>query len=258
MPWKEENGKITVEDGHPVWIYDDGKESPFDAGSALNKIRDITAESMSRKATVRDLTDKLAPFSEIEDAEKFMTDAKTAIETVNNFKDKDFIEAAEVEQLKRGVADAFTKQIAEMKKSYETSVNEKSASLKASEESIKNLLVRGAFDQAEFIRENTVLSASIAFDTFGKMFQIEEIDGKPTAVGTRHNGEKIFSLKNAGSYATPDEAIEILVKEHPDKDVIMKGTPGGGGMGSGKFVKGVDTSNMTPRERLDAHRGIEV
>ncbi|MCK5346085.1 MAG: hypothetical protein KAR20_21895, partial [Candidatus Heimdallarchaeota archaeon] len=229
MAWKMENDQIVVKDGHPVWAYEDGKESPFDAGSALARVRDLTTESVGRKTKIRELTEKFAPFEDIEDPAKFVTDAKAALETVANLKDKEFVDAGEVERIKRGVSDSYDTKIENMQKTHDLAITEKDALITSSTKSIKNLLVRGAFDRSEFIRDATVLSPSIAFATFGEMFSIEDVEGVPTAIGVRSSGEKIYSLKNAGSFANPDEVIEILVTEYTDKDVILKGTPGGGG-----------------------------
>jgi len=51
--------------------------------------------------------------------------------------------------------------------------------------------------------------------------------------------------------------LEILINEHPDKDIILKGTPGGGGtLPGGHQKRNVDVLKMSPRQRLDASRGL--
>jgi len=257
MPWKMNGDHAEVQDGHPVWVYDDGKEAPFDAGSALSKIRDLTSESIGRKNKLKDMEQRFAPVAEIEDLATYITNANKALETVANFKDKDFIEAGEVERLKHGVAESFETKISELTKSYDKKIKAMEEAESLNKQNIQKLLVRGAFDRSEFIRENTILSPRIVYSTFAKNFQIEDVDGTPTAIGTRENGEKIFSLKKPGSYADTEEALEILINEHPDKDIILKGTPGGGGtLPGGHQKRNVDVLKMSPRQRLDASRGL--
>lgn len=44
MKLKIENGNAVLQDGLPVYIHDDGKEIPFDAGGSVNKINNLMAE----------------------------------------------------------------------------------------------------------------------------------------------------------------------------------------------------------------------
>lgn len=230
MPWKMNGDQIVVQDGNPVWVYDDGKESPFDAGKALTNLHSVTQESMKRKDKIRDLEAKLEPYSDIDDPSEFISSAKKALDTVKNLKDKEIVDAGEIDKLKSSVAQEFKSKISEIEKAHAKKVESLEEQLSGKDSSIRNLLVKGAFTQSEFIREKTVLPPDFAFDSFGKNFQVEENDqGDLKAVAVRSNGEKIFSLKNAGSYADPEEAIEILITEHPDKDRLLRGgTPGSG------------------------------
>ncbi|MCG8643419.1 MAG: hypothetical protein MI862_27070, partial [Desulfobacterales bacterium] len=75
MPWKLDGENIVVEDGHPVWVYSDGKESPFNAESALGKIKDLTTESVGRKEKIRAMETDLKILEGIEDPAKFIDSA---------------------------------------------------------------------------------------------------------------------------------------------------------------------------------------
>ena len=41
----DENGHVAVSDGKPVYVHDDGKEIPFDAPAAMQKISGLNAEA---------------------------------------------------------------------------------------------------------------------------------------------------------------------------------------------------------------------
>ncbi len=41
----DENGHVVVSDGKPVYVHDDGKEIPFDAPAAMQKISGLNAEA---------------------------------------------------------------------------------------------------------------------------------------------------------------------------------------------------------------------
>lgn len=229
MPWKMNGENIVVQDGHPVWVYDDGKESPFNAESALKKISDVTAESVGRKDKIREYETKLEALKGIDDPVAFVKKATAAIETMKNLDDKKLIDAKEVETLKASVAATFNEKISGMEKAFATKEQEYQDQLGKSQSIISDLLIRGQINQASFISERTVLTPTIAFDVFKENFKIEEVDGEPRAVAVRKDGKKIMSLKDPGSFASVNEALETLVNEHPDKDRLLKGIDGGGG-----------------------------
>ena len=259
MAWKFEGDNIAVKDGHPVWVYDDGKEAGFNAESALKSIKDVTAESISRKEKLREYESKFAPFMEIENGSEFVTKAKEAMETVKNFDDKKLIDAKEVETLKQSVAATYKEKISGMETAFATKEKEYLSAIESKDSNISNLLIKGAIGRAKFIEDKTVLTPSIAYDVFKANFKIEENEGEARAVATRKDGTKIMSLKDPGSYAGIDEALETLVNEHPDKNRLLRGIDGGGGTppGSQRNNGNVDLSKMSPRERLDYSRGVK-
>lgn len=229
MPWKMDGENIVVQDGHPVWVYDDGKESPFNAESALKKISDVTAESVGRKEKIREYETKLDALKGIDDPAKFVEKANQALETVKNLDDKKLIDAKEVETLKASVAATFNEKISGMETAFAAKEQEYQEQVSKSQSTISDLLIRGQISQASFISDRTVLPPAVAFDVFKGNFKIEEVDGEHRAVAVRKDGTKIMSLKDPGSFASVNEALETLVSEHPDKDRLLKGAGGGGG-----------------------------
>jgi hypothetical protein len=193
----------------------------------------------------------------IEDINKFITDANTAIKTVKDYEDKQLIDAGEAEKVKKGVEDAYLKKLEEQKQSYETAIAEKDTEITKVNSSMRELVIKGAFERSDFVREKTVLDPEIAYNTFGRCFDFEENrDGSLIPFATHYiSGEKLFSLKNPGTYARGDEAIELLVSSYPGKESIMVGSEaGGGGAPKGKSSDGKISSEelakMSPTERM--------
>ena len=132
------------------------------------------------------------------------------------------------------------------------------------DEIIRNSLIRGAFDRSDFIRTRTVLTPDIAYDSFGKFFQIEEEeDGDQVRVfALNRKGDKIFSKSNPGEYASTEEAIGLIIQEYPQKDLILRTHGGGSSAGGNVKVTAAKRSEldalkaMNPSERLNKLRQI--
>ena len=226
MPWKMDGETIVVQDGHPVWVYEDGKESPFNAESALKTIKDTTAESMSRKEKIKGLEAQLAPFQDLDPKA-----AKEALETVKNLEDKQLIDAGEVDKVKKNLAESYEANLSNTKKSYEDRLAEREARIQLLETNTDELLLLGAFERSEFLREKTYLTPDIAYATFKKNLRVEyDNNQKPYVVGYVDD-EKLFSRREPGKLASPEESIQMIIDAYPQKERIMRGsgTAGSGG-----------------------------
>jgi len=250
----DENGNVVVRDGKPVFVHEDGQEVPFDAPAAMAKISALNGEAKSHRLKSEELAARLKPFEGIEDLTEWRSRADKAMEMVENLKDKDLVEAGKVEEIKRGVEESWKAKLGETVKGFEKKLKEKDADLGAKDDHIRSLLVGNSFATSEFVREKTVLPPDIALATFGKHFEVREVGGELLAIGRTPNGEDIFSLKNPGELADPEEAIEILITRHySQKDRIMKaGHSGSGAKGNQSSGDNRDLSGLPPIERLKA------
>lgn len=235
--WKtDESGAIAVQDGNPVWIYESGqekdKEAPVDFGKTLATIQNLTRESIGRKERIAELkavTSKLEDAG-IEDLDAFIADAKTALDTVKNLTDQQQAQAGEMERVKQGIADSYNRQFEALKEAAKKSESEWQAKLDAKQRAIDDLIIRGAFERSDFIRDKTVMLPEMAFSHFGGQFRVEEKDGRLVGYAVDRNGDRIMSLKNPGSYADPAEAIEIIINEHPQKERLLRMEANGSGL----------------------------
>lgn len=253
MPWKFDGESIVVQDGNPVWINDAGAAAPFNAEKTLKNLNSVTVESLSRKEKIREYETKLKPFEGIEDPETFLSEAQEAIEMKKNLKDKDILDAGQVQAIKEGVAESYKSTIDSMKESHSTEIDKLQSSLDQKNQAVRNLLIKGAFTASKFIKEKTALAPSIAFSEFGRFFDVEDNNGELVAVATR-GGKKIFSNINHGDTASTEEAIEILVNEHPDRDSILRANPSGSGSQPNHSSSITDMLKLSPAERLNAAR----
>jgi hypothetical protein len=256
--WKMDGDSITVDNGNPVWIYDDGRESGFNAESALKSISDVTAESMARKEKIRGFEAQLEVFKDIENPGEYLAQAKAAMETLSSLDQKKLMDAGEVDVLKKSIEATYKEKINGMETAFGAKEKEYKETLNSQNNSISNMLIEGEIGRSGFISDKTVLTPSIAFSAFKNNFKVKEIEGRPFAIASRQDGTAIMSLKDPGKYASVNEALETLVNEHPDKSSLLKGISGGGGTppGGPGGITHTDYQNMSPIERLNASRGV--
>ncbi|NJB67504.1 hypothetical protein GGQ74_001144 [Desulfobaculum xiamenense] len=235
MPWKMDGDRIATQDGKPIWVYGDGKESPFDADAALSKIESLNSESATRKRELRKSQETLALLDGIDDIAGFVPAARKAMETVKNLDAKKLIDAGEAEKVK-----------AEVARSMQAKIDELAGQLKQKETALVSEMIGGSFARSKFIAERLAIPHDLVEARFGKSFKID--GGRVVAVDA--SGNTLYSREKPGEPAGFDEALEMLVDSYPYKDTILKGS---GGAGSGARPSGGAHSGGTiNRHDMDA------
>jgi hypothetical protein len=253
MPWKtNESGHIEMKEGNPVFVHPDGREEPFNGDSVLIRIGELKEEAKGYRQKHSELKKRVQPIldnSEIQDVGEFLTKAKEAMELVKSYKEKGNPSAEEIEKVKEGVAELFEGRLKGKDKAHQAEVDKFKQDAAKNKETLHRMLVKGEFIRSEFLRDRTNVIPDMAYNTFGQNFVVEEREnGKyPVIYAIDDKGEKIFSLQGS-RYADPQEAIEMIVRSHPEKDRMLKPNSGGssakGGAGekpfTGKTIPGSD------------------
>lgn len=251
MPWKIDSaGNMVVQEGNPVWIYEDGKEAGFNAEFALKRIGELKQEAKDNRLKAAEANNQLKIVADagIEDLEKFIKEAQKALDIVKDLKDGDLVKAGEVEKIRAKYEEQAEAKVKKVKEALEAQVNEANDKLKNKDLAIRKLLVKGAFDASEFIREQTVLFPDMAYMYFGGQFEVVEQGEDLKVYALDKSGERMLSLKNPGQYADPEEAIEMMVMDHPQRDkILIRGAKGSGALG-GQDNKGTKINNPWKRE----------
>lgn len=240
--WKlTEDGKaIELKDGNPVWIDANGGEGVL----ASDSITRLNGEAKTLRQRAETAEAALVPFKDIDPVA-----AKKAIDTVKKIGDKQLIDAGDVDKVKAEVAAQFNSQITEL-----TTANQKLST------DYNDLRVNSVFAQSDFIRDNIAVPRDMFEAAFKTNFKIT--DGKLEVYDK--SGNRVMSKAKLGEYAEPEEALSILVDQHPQKATILKANnnSGGGNNGGGGNRPGNRTVNratfqaMTPAEQ--AHTAAEA
>lgn len=227
----DDNGHAVLKDGHPVYVYDDGKEAPIDVPDMASRFGTLQSDAKKAFAARDEAKKALAAFEGI-DADK----ARDAIDKVSKLDLKKLVDAGQVDA---AVAAAL--------KPVQDKLEAEAVRAKSLEQQLHGEIVGGSFARSKFISEKLAVPVDLVQAAFGRHFAVQE--GKLAA--TDANGNPIYSRKHPGAQADFDEALEILIDQYPHKDSILKADnkPGSGAPANGGGGRG---SKTMPRAAFDA------
>jgi hypothetical protein len=229
----DDQGHVVLQDGKPVYVYDDGKEVAFDAPGTVATITRLNTEAKTHREGKEAAEKALKAFDGIEDGAA----AKKALELVANLDSKKLVDAGEIEKVKGEISKAFQGQLDE-------------ATTKAAtfEKQLYEEKIGGAFSRSKYIGEKLAIPADMVQSKFGAAFKVEE--GKTIAYD--QHGQKIYSRTRPGEIADFDEAIETLVEQYPHRDHILKGTGANGSGAPNNGGNGGNGKKSISRTQFDA------
>lgn len=239
MPFKfDANGAIAMtgegDKKLPVFIHPDGREAPFDADATVATIGRLNGESKAHREAKEAAEAKLkvVPPELIDNAEA----AVAALQTVKNLSTGELKTAAQVQEIRDAAAKsaqeavaAATRAAAEKERLLTEQVGKLTGDL-------NGRIIGGAFTGSKFVGEKLAIPADIAQKFFGDRFKVD--NGKLLPLDA--SGNPIFSATRHGEHADFEEAIQVMVNQYPNKDMILKGSgaSGGGAQGGGQAAAG--------------------
>jgi len=238
-----EQGQVVLQDGHPVYVHDDGSEHPFDAAATVAKISQLNSEAKANRIKAEDLAAKLAPFAGIENAE----DAKKALELAKNIKDGELVAAGKVQEIKDAAARTAQEQVAAATREAEAkrvALEEANAKLTGQ---LNSHIVGGSFANSKYIQEKLAIPHDVAQAMFSNRFKVD--NGKLVPMDA--SGNPIYSAVRHGEIADFEEAIGMMVGQYQNKDMIMKASNQGGSGARSSGGGGDKTMSRTEFAKLD-------
>jgi hypothetical protein len=229
-----EDGNAVLQDGKPVYVHEDGKEIAFDAPATVQSLTRTLEESKKYKQRAQTAEDRLVAFEGIEDPAK----AKDALRTVANLKDKQLVEAGDVERVKSEVAKVYEEKL--------TAAEKRASDL---QQTLNDETIGGAFARSKFIADRVAIPSDFLQARFKD--NVVRQDGK--IVVKDFNGNVLYSRASPGDPAPFDEGMEMLIGMSPQKDHILKGTGHKGDGASGSNGGGANAGGkVMPRSIFDA------
>ncbi len=219
MPWKtDENGNLVVENGQPVYTFDSGDEAAIDFDKERGKIQDLNHKVQNRGRRIQNFENTI----------KMLNDA--GIDTSDPDGVNKFIDAIKKAQPKGDPNK--TKTLEERIKHLEEYNNKLNDSLKEQKKNRAFDAVKQAFSNSDFVKQRTAFpDPEIAYDYLKPYFKLDESNGNVTAYGTNSKGERLWVDENP---ANLEQAIEIIIKNHPKASRLLAIDGGGSGAGGSR------------------------
>lgn len=238
-----------TKDGFPVYEVD-GKEVPFDAARATEKIATLNGEAMGHRTAKETAEAALKKFEAITDPAA----ALKALETVANIDAGQLVAAGKVEEIKAAAIKAAEEQVRAAQEAAGKQIEDVTKENGTLRGELDSLSKGYAFTSSKFVTERVAVPPGMLQATYGDRFKRE--DGKLVAYNP--DGTKVYSVARPGELADFDEAIEHFVSKDPYKDTILKGNGKGGsgadqpGGGDGKTMTRAEFDKLPPADQATA------
>jgi hypothetical protein len=234
--WKMDGDKLALDgEGNPIYINSAGQEQSVKGDT----ISTLNAEAKTHRTAKETAETALAKYR---DANGKLIDpeaAAKAIDMVSKIDAKTLIDAGKVDEVRAQITSEF-----------KTQLTEKDNAIAERDQRINGMMIDGVFKGSEFIAERVAMPRDFFEAAMRNNFRVE--DGKVVAYD--RSGNRLMSKKSVGDFADPNEALELLVEMHPQKDTILKAAQqggtgnqgGGGGRGGSRTMKRSEFDALDP------------
>jgi hypothetical protein len=225
----DKDGKPQFNDkGVPLYMQPGGAEPvAMDVNELIDTNRAKSGAEAAAKKEAAELIAKLKAFEGLD-----AVAARKALELAKSLDEGKLLEAGKVDEIRQKAVAEERQKITNLEKALEDTKASGQKAVNEKEQMIHDLLVKDAFSNSTFLREKTVLPAEFAYASLGRNFTVEYQNGKPVVIAKDGQGNPLFSQSNPSAYAGPEEAIKILIEQHPQKDSLLKAPNPSGGSGA--------------------------
>lgn len=235
----DENGAVKVtEDGKPLYLNKDSEEVPVDPPQMYQKILDLGAENKKFRETAEGMAAKYKTLEKEEDFDAWFEKATKALEQVDNFNEKDWLDVKKVEAMKVQMKEAHTSELGQVKQQFENTITEQTDTIGKKDAQIRKLVVSNQFSSSPLFAgqtPKTTMTPEVAEAFFGHHFQVQDDEhtGQPMVRCFFSNGDVVYSAspERVGEPATFNEGMQIIFDQYPNRDQYLRSKSGSGARG---------------------------
>ena len=254
----DENKNAVLEDGMPVYEYEDGTKSPLNLDEMLTtheeRVTNLTEEKDRHYTKFAEAEKTVKAFGKITPE-----DAKRHAAVIKKLDGQELVDKHGLEKYQEEWTAEVTQNITEEWQNKETSWNEEKTTLtdelKDTESVIFDLAVNNEFAKHPYFAgddRKTVYGPQAAAKIYGDQFKVERNGKKVKVVAVDKDGKAIISKINHGLPAQFHEAVEIIVQAENDGYGIFRSSPGGPGSNTNVGPGGELDPNAKPLDKIKA------
>jgi hypothetical protein len=240
----DDNGNGVLEDGLPVFEFDDGSTSTVDVAGAFKSFDKKTAnfneERDRHSAKLKELKTDLKKFDGV-DIEKY----NEGMEKIKAIADQKLLDESGAEALKKNMRSIFDEELQGVHKSYKKTMTEKDQFVENLNSIVYDLAIKNKFaTNPHFSGESpvTIYPPEDAAKIYGPNFKTE-IKGKKLTITAHDNeGNVILSKKKHGEPADFNEAIAQIIDNESKIKPILRSAKTGGPVTRGNLEGGGDST----------------
>lgn len=239
----DENGNGVLEDGLPVFEFDDGSTSALDVAGSFQsfekKISNFDSERDRHTEKFNALKADLKKFKGV-DIEKY----NQGMEKIKAIADQKLLDESGAEALKKSMRSIFDEEVQSIHGQYKKTLTEKDQSIEDLNSIVYDLAIKNEFATDPHFSGNspvTIYPPEDAALIYGKNFKTEITGKKLQVIAVDDKGNQILSKKRHGEPASFREAMAQIIDTQAKTKPILKSAKTGGPVTSGNLDSGGGT-----------------
>lgn len=255
----DKDGHAVLQDGMPVYQYEDGTEQPLDAAATVknfeNKISNLIEEKDRHFNDKKKAEEKIKAYGKI-DPES----AQKHFKLVKQLEGKQLVDEHGLEQYQRQWTEEVTASINEEReterKQWDAEKEEYNTNLKNLNDIVYDLAVTNQFSNHPYFsgdNPKTFYKPDHAAKIFGDKFKVDiGKDRRVKVFAVDADGKTMLSKKNHGEPASFNEAVELIVQSEAEHHDIFRATNRRGPGVGGNLESSYNTPGATGRDKIKA------
>lgn len=242
----DENGTAVLEDGLPVFEFDDGSTSVLDVAGAFKgfdkKLANFNEERDRHAAKAKELKDQLKKYNGV-DIDKY----NEGMEKIKAIADQKLLDESGAESLKKSMRSIFDEELQGVHGQYKKTLTEKDEAINDLNSIVYDLAIKNEFAIDPHFSGSTPLTIYPPEDAakiYGNNFKTEITGKSLRVIALDDKGAPILSKKNHGEPASFREAMAQIIETQAKTKPILRNAKTGGPVTSGNIDSGGNITSI--------------
>lgn len=252
---QDDTGNVILEDGLPVFEFDDGSSSVLDVIGAFKgfetKEANFNEERDRHTKNTKKLKDELKKFKGV-DIEKY----NEGMEKIKAIADQKLLDESGAEALKKNMRSIFDEELQGVHNQYKKTLDEKDTSINDLNSIVYDLAIKNEFATDPHFSGDTPLTIYPPEDAakiYGGNFKTEINGTTLKVIAVDDKGTQILSKKNHGEPASFTEAMSQIIESQAKTKPILRNAKTGGPVTSGNLDGGThDRTTGVGKDKIKA------